>query len=166
MKQAIVMTLLTWGAIMLEQARPDVLPADVLLLPLVSVGMLWHGRGFGIMFGGALLVMDGIVRPHNVALLPIAVAFTATLILSRQQSEDGVRNGRSTGSPLGRWIVPLFPVLVGMLALFGPGLAASQMPLEAALSTLGRFLMIAVPWALLLTGLMLLAGEFGLRKST
>ena len=39
-----------------------------------------------------------------------------------------------------------------------------QMTLATALPLIGRFLLIAIPWSLLLSGLMLVAGEFGLRR--
>ena len=164
MRQAAIMTLLTWGAIMLEQVRPDVLPADAIVLPLIAVGMLWHAHGFGILLGGALLILDGIIRPHGVALLPVVVAFTATMILSRHGSRDPWQNNRPQSIRLARWILPLLPVFVGIVTMFGPALATNQMTLAAALPLIGRFLLITIPWSLLLSGLMLVAGEFGLRR--
>jgi len=164
MKQAAILTLLTWGAIMLEQVRPDVLPADAIVLPLVAVGMLWHGHGFGILLGGALLIVDGIIRPQGIMLLPVAIAFTATLILSLHGSQNSWQNGRRQSIRLTRWILPLLPVFVGVITMFGPALVTSQMTLAAAIPLIGRFLLIAIPWGLLLSGLMLLAGEFGLRR--
>lgn len=166
MKQAAIMTLVAWGAIMLEQVRPDVLPADCLVLPLIAVGMLWHNHGFGILCGGLLLILDGIIRPHGIMLLPIAVSLTATVILLRQQSRSPWQSHRSSGSHLTRWLLPLLPVTIGIMTLFGPILASSEMTLNTATHLIGHFLMIAVPWSLLLSGLMLLAGEFGLRRPT
>ncbi len=158
------MTLLTWGAIMLEQVRPDLLPADALVLPLITVGMLWHGNGFGILVGGALLILDGIIRPHGVGLMPVAVALTATLIMSRHGSRNPWQDNRPQGIRFTRWILPLLPIFVGIVTIFAPALANSHLTFVTAAPLLGRFLLITVPWSLLLSGLMLLAGEFGLRR--
>jgi len=164
MKSIIGLIVLVWGAMVLEQSRPDLLPAGTILLPLVIIGMLWNRTAGGVLAGGAILVLDWIVRPQGLPLLPIILTFGVTLILVSQAADDPWTGKPKRRLRIPQAIQPTLLAIVGIALLIGPAFVVQQTTVLAALPVIGKYAMISVPWSLLLTGLMKLAGEFGFRR--
>jgi hypothetical protein len=166
MKSIMSLIVLVWGVMVLEQSRPDLLPAGTIVLPLVIIGMLWNRTAGGVFVGGAILVVDWIVRPQGLPLLPVILTFGATLILVSQVAADPWTRKRTRRMRLPKMLQPTLLAIVGIALLIGPTLVIQQTTVSAALPVIGKYVMISVPWSLLLTGLMKLAGEFGFRRLT
>lgn len=164
MKSITSLIVLVWGAMVLEQSRPDILPAGTLLLPLVIIGMLWNRTAGGLFAGGVILVVDWIVRPQGLPLLPVILTLGATLILISQASDDPWTGKRTRRIRIPQAMQPTLLAIVGILLLISPAVVIQQTTVSAALPLIGNYAMISVPWSLLLTGLMKLAGEFGFRR--
>ena len=164
MKSIISLIVLVWGAMVLEQSRPDLLPAGTLLLPLVIIGMLWSRTAGGLFTGGVILVVDWIVRPQGLPLLPVILTLGATLILISQGSDDPWTGKRTRRIRIPQAMQPTLLAIVGILLLISPAVVIQQTTVSASLPLIGNYAMISVPWSLLLTGLMQLAGEFGFRR--
>lgn len=163
MKSIISLIVLVWGVMVLEQSRPDLLPAGTLLLPLVIIGMLWRRTAGGLFAGGVILVVDWIVRPQGLPLLPVILTFGATLILISRASHDPWTGKRTRRIRIPLAMQPTLLAIVGILLLISPAVVIQQTTVSAALPLIGNYAMISIPWSLLLTGLMKLAGEFGFR---
>jgi len=163
MKSIISLIVLVWGVMVLEQSRPDLLPAGTLLLPLVIIGMLWSRTAAGLFAGGVILVVDWIVRPQGLPLLPVILTFGATLILISQASHDPWTGKRTRRIRIPPAMQPTLLAIVGIFLLISPAVVIQQTTVSAALPLIGNYAMISIPWSLLLTGLMKLAGEFGFR---
>lgn len=148
---------------MLEQARPDLLPAGALLLPLVIIGMFWNRTASGLFFGGLLLIIDWVIRPHGLPLIPVAVTFGATMLLASAGSRDTWTGSRRRWR-IPEWMHPVLLVGTGIALLVGPGIAAQQITPAALGPILARYALVSLPFCLLLTGLMKVAGEFGWRR--
>ena len=58
MKFCIMTVAIAWGTMILEQSRPDILPAGAVLLPVVITSMLWTQTAGGIYTGGVVLILD------------------------------------------------------------------------------------------------------------
>ena len=57
MKQAIAWILISWFAVVLEHARPDLFASCSLVIP-VGVGcMVWHRSSFGMIIATAVLLL-------------------------------------------------------------------------------------------------------------
>lgn len=163
MKAVIAGIVLWWGAVMLEQARPDLLPVGAVLVPMVIIGMFWNGTPTGVFVGGVLLVMDWIIRPQGWPLLPLAVTFGAVLLLTARGRRD-VWTGRRRRWKIPDGMSPALLVVVSVVLLVGPSVVARQMSPLAGVELLGKYMLISLPLSLLLTGLMKVAGEFGWRR--
>ena len=87
MKGFLVTGILAWGAMILEQSRPGVLPAGAVLQPLVIISMLWNRTADGVFTGGIILVLDWIARPQGIPLLPVVLTFAATVLIVQTASD-------------------------------------------------------------------------------
>jgi len=166
MKPLLILCAAVWGAMMLEQSRPDLLLPGALLLPLVIVGMLWNRSAGGVFVGGTILVIDWIVHTQGLPLLPVILTFSTTLILVSRVSDDPWTGQRKRRLRLPEWIQPTALVVIGIVLLVGPAVVTQQATLSAVLPVIGKYAMISLPWSFLLTSLMKLAGEFGFRRLT
>ncbi len=166
MKILLILCTGVWGAMVLEQARPDLLPTGAILLPLVIVGMLWNRTAGGVFAGGLILVIDWIARPQGLPLLPVVVTFCVVLIVISRAADDPWTGQRTRRLRIPEWMQPTVLVVIGIAVLVGPAMIDQPTSLSAVLPVIGKYAMTALPWSLLLTGLMRLAGEFGFRRLT
>ncbi|MEO2032251.1 MAG: hypothetical protein ABGZ35_09215 [Planctomycetaceae bacterium] len=168
MKHMTMMFATAWGAMILEQSRPNILPAGSILLPLVIVSIMWNRSAGGMFSGGVVLILDWIVRPQGwplLPLLPVVLTLGATILLSRT-SDDPWTGRRAPGFKIPEWTQPLVLVVVGMGLITGPAIIVQQTSLTEALHVIRAYAIVSLPLCLFLTGLMKLAGEFGFRRST
>lgn len=163
MKHLVVLMMLAWGAMMLEQARPELLPAGAVLVPLAVTGMLWTRSGIGVFAGGGVLLIDWIARPQGLPLVPVILTCMVAFVLASRPSGDPW-TGRRRRWRLPEWLHPLALSMAGISLLVVPTMSMQSDLLSILLGELGQYAMIAVPLSLLLTGLMKLAGEFGFRR--
>lgn len=163
MKPLLMLGILSWGCVILEQALPDLLPSRSLLLPLVAVGMLWTRRSAGVVTGGTLLVLDWVARPVGLPLLPVVVCFAATWFCSVPTNQDSWMRPRSRLPVIPSALQPMFLVLVGT-AVLTMMTAAGSLSLSVRMSV--DFLLRAAPFCLLLSGVMLLAAETSWRRTS
>ena len=164
MKQVLLITLLTWGAVTVEEARPDLIPAGAIMLPLLAMAMLWNASGTGIFTGSTLLILAGILRPQSHFLLPAAFAAAAAMLSIYGQPDPWKPGHRSFLRPP-ESAHPLVLVCIGATILFVPGIVTNQNSGTLPWTQAGQFAVITIPLTILLTALMKLAGEFGLRRT-
>ncbi len=150
---------------MLEQARPDLFPAGAILLPLVITGIVWSGTASSVFSGGLVLILDWIVRPHGMPLLPVGITLAATVLLA-SRSAHNPWTGTRRRLRIPEESFPTVLVLIGIGLLIGPAMLARQTSTSEALSALRMYLVVSLPLVLLLTGLLKVAGEFGWRRLT
>ncbi|MCH2202478.1 MAG: hypothetical protein MK102_10955 [Fuerstiella sp.] len=163
MKGFLVIGILAWGAMILEQSRPAVLPAGAVLLPLVMISMLWNRTAGGIFAGGVVLILDWIARPQGIPLLPVVLTFAATVLLVRTASDPWT--GTEIRQPqFPEWIQPTILVVIAILVSTGPTIVTQRSSLADALHLIRSYAMVSIPLTVLMTGVMKLAAEFGLRR--
>jgi len=153
-------TLFLWATLVVEHARPDLLPAGSLFFPAVVICLLWFRNGTGLMLGGMMLVADWIIRPSALPAVPVLLPLARTLLLtsSANSNEFSERRGLSQRIP-----EMLQHSLLTTLAVVACRMTESwNMRLES--NDMIRCAMIAVPLSLLSGFLMRAADEFGLRR--
>ena len=165
MKNIVLIFTAAWGAMILEQSRPNILPAGAVLLPLIIVSMLWNRSAGGVFAGGIVLILDWIVRPQGLPLLPVTLTLGATMLLYRT-SDDPWTGKRTLRLKIPEWTQPTAILVVGVGLVTGPAIIVQQNSLVESLNVVRVYAMISLPLSLLLTGLMKLAGEFGFRRLT
>ncbi len=166
MRFVVARVILAWGAMIIEQSRPDLLPAGAVLLPVVIAGMLWNRSAGGVVAGGVVLILDWIARRQGLPLLPVVLSLGVTLMLLQSSSihQWGGRRTRVLQTP--EWVQPSALTVVGIGLLTGPAIVAHHANFLDTLPVFGKYAMISLPLSVLLTVLMKLADEFGLRQST
>ena len=165
MRFIVIRMALAWGAMIIEQSRPDVLPAGAVLLPVVIAGMLWTRNAGGIVAGGIVLIVDWIARRQGLPLLPVVLTFGATVMLIQRTSDDLWTGKRTFRLKTPEWAQPTVLTIIGVGLTTGPAVIAQHTVLTHALPVIATHAMISLPLTLLLTGLMILANEFGLRRT-
>ena len=165
MRFIVIRLALAWGAMIIEQSRPDVLPAGAVLLPVVIAGMLWNRNAVGIVAGGIVLIVDWIARRQGLPLLPVVLTFVATVMLIQRTSDDLWTEKRTFRLKTPEWAQPTVLTIIGVGLTTGPAVIAQHTVLTHALPVIATHAMISLPLTLLLTGLMILANEFGLRRT-
>jgi hypothetical protein len=163
MKGFLVIGMLAWGAMILEQSRPAVLPAGAVLQPLVIISILWNRTAGGVFAGGVVLILDWIARPQGIPLLPVVLTFAATMLLMRTAS-DPWAGTRARQPQLPEWIQPIILVVIAILVSTGPAIVTQRTSLADALHLIRSYAMVSIPLTALMTGVMKLADEFGLRR--
>ena len=166
MKFCIMTVAIAWGTMILEQSRPDILPAGAVLLPVVITSMLWTRTAGGIFTGGVVLILDWIVHSQGLPLLPVVLTFGTTMMLVRHATYNGWNEKRTRTLKIPQWTQPIVLAAVGVGLLTGPTIVAQQTSLMEGLTVIRAYAVISLPVSLLLTGLMKLADEFGLRRLT
>jgi len=156
--------MLAWGAVTIEEARPDLIPAGAILLPLLAAAMLWTTSGTGIFTGGVILILAGIIRPHSHFLQPAAFAAAAAFLSAYRQADPWESGQRSFLQPP-ESAHPLILVCIGATLLFVPGFVNNSESQTLVWNRTGQFTVIAIPLTVVLTALMKLAGELGLRRT-
>lgn len=87
MKASLLWIALVWIALTLEAARPDLVPALSLTLPVALGVMIWFRSATGILLGGAALQLRWLLQSTHVpvdVLIPVVVA---CWILTETRSE-------------------------------------------------------------------------------
>lgn len=166
MKYAVALVGLAWAAVVLELAQPDVLPAGAVLLPITVAGMLWHTGAAGVFAGGMILLMDWIIRPTGLPIVPVVLTLLTTFLLVSRSTDNLWTERRSRLPRVPEWSWTTGLTVTGIVLLLGPAVVTQQQAFHSVLPMLQRYGLISIPLSLVLAGLMKLAGEFGLRRSS
>ena len=157
---------LAWGAMIIEQSRPDLLPAGAVLLPVVIAGMLWNRSAGGVATGGVVLILDWIARRQGLPLLPVVISLGVTLMLLQTSPIYQWDGGRTRVLKTPEWVQLLALTVVGIVLLTGSPIVTHHLTFLEVLPVFGNYAVISLPLSILLTVMMKLANEFGLRPST
>lgn len=149
-----------WGAVIVEQGQPTIVPQGAVLWPVVIAGMLWTRTATGVFTGGVVLIVDWIARPQGLPLLPVALTLGVTLLLQRP-SHDRWSGKRAPRMVIPMWAQPIALTIVAVALVTVPATAGQRTSMVESLQSVQTYAVISLPLTLLLTGLMKLAGEFG-----
>ena len=166
MKQPLLFATAAWGIFVIEAARADFLPPGVLLLPVVVVGMLWCRSAAGLFVGGAVLVLDGIIHPQPLPLIPVLLTFISAILVSARTVDDGFNGHGAFRHRVPEWMQIILLTSFGLLLLTLPAVTFDQATLADQWMLLRRYIVIAIPASFLLACLVQLGDEFGMRRST
>lgn len=165
MKQLLVLIGLAWTAFVVESARPDIFPPGVLLLPLIIVGMLWLRTAGAVLVGGCALVLNDVLHPQPLPLVPVLLTLVISTLLSSRRLNDVFDDHRSRSLRLPEWVQILLLTACGLLLLTVPPVVFDQASLADQWVLLRRYLVIGIPLSLLMACIMQIGDEFGLRRA-
>lgn len=169
MKMLFASGCILWCAMAAELARPGLLPHGSLLLPMVCGVIFWTRSTVGLLLTGFVLLLDWIARPSQLPLCPMVVPLLAVLCIAPSPRNDEYRNR----TPLLRVPSPLQLPLLTVMALVLQSLGSlswvqwKTLPAVApALAETAQSLaMIALPLSAILSLMIRMADEFGMRRS-
>jgi len=164
MKQLLMFIALMWLAFVVEAAHPSTSPPGSLLLPIIVVGMLWLRTATAVLAGGTALVLNDILYPQPLPLVPVLLTLAVAAILSSRRFNDVFDDHSSQRPRLPEWAQVLLLTAFGLLLLTLPAVALEQISLADQWVVLRRCLVIGIPLSLLLACAMQLGDEFGLRR--
>ena len=165
MKQTLLFIGFVWVAFVVESGIPNRIPAGALLLPTVIVGMLWLRTATAVLVGGCALVLNDVLYPQPLPLVPVLLTFVISVLVSSSRLNDVFDDHHSRRTHLPEWSQVLLLTAFGLLLLTLPAAFFGQASLENQWIALRRCLVIGIPVSLLLACAMQLGDEFGLRRT-
>ncbi len=169
MKTLLFSGCLLWVALAIEIARPQIFPHGSLLLPLTCGVMFWTRSTTGMMLSGTVLLLDWIARPSYLPLCPMILPFIAVTFLAPSRNVDEFDSRRLSFRiplPLQLPLLTLAAVVLFQLGLVSlPQQNSMDTLLPEFLSGLKALAIIAFPVSAILTLLIRIADEFGMRRS-
>jgi hypothetical protein len=169
MKTIFVSACLMWLTLVLELAFPRVLPHGSLLLPVACSVMLWTRSTGGLILSGLMLLLDWVARPSTLPLCAMILPFAAAMCVAPSVQDDEYRR------PVARirLPVPLHLPLMTVLALALQTVSSITVAQFQNMSVVAQELnetllttaVIAVPVSAIVSLLIRVADEFGVRRS-
>ena len=158
MKSFLLWTMILWGGIVLEQARPGVFPSAVLSVPLVVGCIFWFRSGRGMLLSGTALLFSWMLMPTLFPLTTVVVTAFAAFFLTRSGG-----SAAWSGRPRGAWLAPgltMFAGLVSHVAVIRLSESVSMWEHTLVRLPVGLSMGLAVVFVLRM------ADEFGIRQTS
>jgi hypothetical protein len=169
MKTLLAAACLIWMTLATELAWPTAVPHGALLLPIVCGVMFWTRSTSGLMLSGIVLLLDWIARPSALPLCGMLLPFAAAMCLAPSAHREEFRSGGLSLEIPGPLQLPVLTLVAVLLHLLGTipltSLLTPTLILPDVLSTSKSLCIIALPVSAVLTLIIRIADEFGLRRS-
>lgn len=165
MKPTLLFIGFIWVSFVVESGLPNNVPPGTLLLPTVIVGMLWLRTGAAVLVGGTALVLNDVLYPQPLPLVPVLLTLVICVLLSSNRFNDVFDDHRSRRIQLPEWAQVLLLTAFGLLLLTLPAVFFGQASLADQWIVLRRCLVIGIPVSLLMACAMQIGDEFGLRRT-
>lgn len=157
-----------WVTLAVELANPSHLPHGSLLLPVICGCLFWLRSTTGLMLSGTMLLLDWIARPSFLPLCPMLVPMLAVICLAPTTRSDEYSTGRSWFRVPVPLQLPLLTLAAVILQSLGSLSTEQWLSLSNQASTvlenLKMVLVIALPVSAVMTLIIRMADEFGMRR--
>lgn len=169
MKTLFVSACAMWVALAAELASPRLLPHSSALLPIVCGVMFWTRSTPGLMLCGLVLLLDWIARPSYLPLCPMVLPFLAVIFLAPSIQNDEYQSRKSSLKIPAPLQLPLLTLAAVVLQTIGSlNWAQLSAPADAVTEIteiMKSPLLLALPLSAMLSLLIRMADELGMRRS-
>jgi hypothetical protein len=169
MKTMLGAACLLWMMLAIELTWPRALSQGAVLLPVACAVMYWTRSATGILLAGLMLLMDWIARPSPLPLCSMGLPFLAALWLSPSGRSELFQTRSSVFSIPVPLQLPLLTLAAMLLQTAGAIPSASFAVPDQLVAQVGTALqslaIVALPISAVLSLMIRVADEFGLRRS-
>ena len=169
MKTMLATACLLWIMLAVELTWPRVLSQGAILLPVACAVMYWTRSATGILLTGLMLLVDWIARPSPLPLCSMGLPFLAAMWLSPSNRNEAYQTRPSAFFVPMPLQLPLLTLAAMLLQTLGSiPFAAFAEPLQLVPQmgmSLKSLAIVALPVSAVLSLMIRVADEFGLRRS-
>lgn len=161
MKAILIQTAILWLAIVAEQARPDLIPAYALLLPMSAMILIANKSTMNILMVGVAFLLQDLLRMQTLPLVTVGVLVAGTFVVTRPESDPlSRRSGSRRRRVVPKWFLQSSIIVSSGILLYFSQQAYQQ---NFEIKNLQTHLIVSIPVFLLSAMVLRISREFGFR---